>query len=762
LTFSAGVATLLPVGKPHHTAHVKFSLRKYRKFRASLGPVEQAQVVASTAVVVAMVTIVMVRVFSGYQLDWYDFVSVTTVGVFGFLIVFFTLRYGRQLEEQKQELLSLKTLAEAINRAVEIGFLLQSAVREVKSLLDVEYGWMYHVEGGRLVLRASQTDGEQELFVIEPNADATDPSLDWIRTPRIERKPKRRRRDDASWPYGAINAWASVPIVMKDTFEGVIVLASHEREAFGKKQLDLMGAFANQVGVALENVALFERLRKSEERYMDLFEHSPDMYHIVNSEGLIVSCNQTEAQRLGYRKEELVGESILMLYPSVYHQDERRLLRTAFENNQEIKGLEEQMVTKGGELIDVSINTSIIVDEGGTPVLMRVVARDITEKKQLEEKILHAQRIDSIGNLAGGVAHDFNNILTSILGSTALMKRKLRRTDAWGQFVDIIETAAKRGASLTRQLLTFARKSNVQFRPVIVNYILSETIQLFERSIDKTIAVRNMFSEEPCIVNGDEGQIQQAVLNLLINARDAIQEEGSITVRGGVVDFDSQTFRNVKETKSGKYVAITVADTGQGMDRKVQQRIFEPFFTTKEQGKGTGLGLSVVYGVVNGHNGFIALQSEPGKGTEFSLYFPLFTDVQGLPATRKRKRLRRGKEKVLVVDDEKPVTDVIGGMLKDLGYNVTVVNSGRRAFTLFKKRKQFDLVVLDINMPTIGGKETLQKLREIDPNVRIIISTGYGTKSMESLPLREAVDGFLEKPYQIEELSEMLRTVLDK
>ncbi len=741
---------------------MKFTLRQYRKFRSSLGPVEQGQIVASTAVVVAMVTIVLVRVFTGYQLDWYDFTSVTTVGLFGFLIVFFTLRYGRQLEEQKQELLSLKTLAEAINRAVEIGFLLQNAVREVSRLLDVEYGWVYRVEGGKLVLRASQTAGERNLYIIEPNEDAADPSLQWIRAPRIERRAKRKKKNADTWTHGDIEAWASVPILVKDTFEGVIVLASKERDTFARKQLDLMTAFANQIGVALENVTLIERLRESEERYMDLFEHSPDMYHIVNAEGIIVSCNQTEAQRLGYRKDELVGRSVLMLYPSAYHREAQKLLRTAFEQNREIKGLEEQMITNGGELVDVSINTSIIVDEHGTSQLMRVVARDITEKKQLEEKVFHAQRIDSIGNLAGGVAHDFNNILTSILGSTAIMRRKLSRNVAWGRFVDIIETAAKRGASLTRQLLTFARKSNVQFRPVLINHILKETIQLFERSIDKTIEVRNHFSEEPCIVNGDEGQIQQAVLNLLINARDAIREDGAITIRGGIVDFDRQTFRNVKETKSGKFVSVTIADTGVGMDRQTQQRIFEPFFTTKEQGKGTGLGLSVVYGVVNGHNGFITLLSEPGRGSEFTLFFPLMTNLQSLPAMQKQRRLRRGKEKVLVVDDEKLVSDVISGMLKDLGYKVTVVNSGQRALTLLKKRQRFDVVVLDLNMPALGGKETFQKLREIDPNVRIIISTGYGTKSMESLPLREAVDGFLEKPYQLEELSETLRSVLDR
>jgi len=742
---------------------MKFGFRKFRQVRATLGPVEQAQIVASTAVVVAMVTIILVRVFSGYSLDWWDFVSVTIVGIFGFMIVFFTLKYGRQLEEQKQELLSLKTFAEAINQSTEVQFLLQNALREVSQLLDVEYGWIYHVENGKLVLKASEQTGGAGFYIIEPNTSVEELSVEWVRTARIQIRPKRRKgKTFDSWHFPDIAAWASVPILMKDTFQGMIVVASKDRNAFDKKQLDLMSAFANQIGVAMENVGLIDRLRKSEERYMDLFEHSPDMYHIVNRDGMIVSCNQTEANRLGYRKEEMVGQSIFKIYPAAYHDTAKELLRTIFANNQEMKGLEEQMVTKAGELIDVSVNTSVIVDETGKPFLMRAVARDITEKKQLEEKIFHAQRIDSIGNLAGGVAHDFNNILTSILGSTAIMKRKLKRNEMWYRFVDIIETAAKRGAGLTRQLLTFARKSNVQFRPVIINDIVRETLQLFERSIDKTITIEEYFPQEICIINGDDGQIQQAMLNLLINARDAMSEGGTITVSSDIVDFDRQPKKNLGESKSGKYVSIAIVDSGIGMHRAVQQRIFEPFFTTKDQGKGTGLGLSVVYGVVNSHNGFITVQSEPGEGSEFVLYFPLLTDLESIKRATKQPRLLHGKENVLVVDDEEPVTEVISGMLKNLGYKVTVVNSGQRALSLFRKKKRFDVIVLDINMPEMSGKETFQKIKELDPDARVIISTGYGTKSIESMPLREAVDGFLEKPYQLEELSKTMRAVLDK
>lgn len=733
--------------------------RNIRTFRATLGPVEQAQIVASTAVVVALVTIVLVRVFTGYKLGWYDFVSVITVGIFGFLIVYFTLNYGRLLEEQKQEVIALNAIAEAVNRAVEIGYLLQNALQEVRNVLQVEYGWIYHVEGGKLALKASKGPAESELFIVRPGVAADDPSLAWIRSARIVRHPEKR---GAEWPYGPVRAWASVPIMMKDTFSGLIIVASGEREAFRDKQLDLMAAFANQIGVAMENAALFDRLRRSEERYMDLFEHSPDMYHIVNRNGVIVSCNQTEADQLGYRKDDLVGQPVFKLYPRDYHEEVRRQLEQVFERGEEVTGVEEQIMDSRGQLLDVSVSTSIIYDEHRRPAYMRAVARDITEKKKLEAKIIHAQRIDSIGNLAGGISHDFNNILTSILGSTAIMKRKMKKGDPWYRFVDIIETAARRGAALTRQLLTFARKGTVQFKPVIVNEIVEETLNLFERSIDKTLTLRKELSDELMVINGDDGQIQQAILNLLINARDAMPDGGEITVstvRKGIRDAPPQA---VGEQRVGEFAVIAVRDEGVGMDRYTQQHIFEPFFTTKDQGKGTGLGLSVVYGVVNSHEGFITVNSEPGHGAEFMLYFPLLLDTGAVRRHEKQQRLPRGKESVLVVDDEEHVGEVIGGMLKNLGYKVSVARSGQEAVTLLESRRRFDAVVLDMNMPEMGGRETFYRLKELDPDLRVVISTGYSNTTIDGTPLRDAIDGFLQKPYQLEELSKTMRDVFTR
>jgi PAS domain S-box-containing protein len=738
------------------------SFRKLRKFRLSLGPVEQAQIVISTAVVVTLLTIWRLRKTSGQTIDWLLFGSIITVSIFGFIIVFFTLKYGRLLEEQKQELLALNAFAESVNRAIDVQFLLQNALYEMRRLLNVEYGWIYRVEGDLLLLKASRGTEGLNIIIIDPVDEIHQEKMTWIRSPRIVKRPNKRSsnaKDFSSWKYGIIESWASVPIMMKDQVSGLIVLASTNREVFTNKQIDLIMAFANQIGVALENATLFERVRKSEERYVDLFEHSPDMSHIVNQAGVIISCNQTEATRLGYSKNEIIGQSFLKFYPMEYHSEAQRVLHDILERNYEIKDLEEKMITKKGTLIDVSVNASVIRDEIGQP-LVRAVARDITEKKNLEAGIIHAQRIDSIGNLAGGVAHDFNNILTSILGSTAIMKRKMKTNNQWYRFTDIIETAARRGAALTRQLLTFARKSNVQFRPVIVNDVIEETLRLFERSIDKTISIKKDLTDEVCIINGDDGQLQQSILNLLINSRDAMPNGGIITVQSLKTHIGKNT--NVaSEIREGEYLAVSITDTGIGMDKNIQQHIFDPFFTTKDPGKGTGLGLSVVYGVVNAHNGFITVQSEPNRGAQFMMHFPIMPMAENLRHQIRLSKLKRGTEKVLVVDDEKDVASVIGGMLENLGYQVIIVDGGRKAIDLFKKNKRFDVIILDLNMPKMSGKVTFTRLKEIDPDIRVIISTGYSDRDVDIFQWRGVANAFLQKPYQIEELSQIIRSVLD-
>jgi len=727
---------------------MKKFFQRLRSFTLNLGLVEQAQIVASTAVIVIMVTIIAANILLRKGLDFLEFVSIVTVGIIGFASVYFSLKYGRQLEEQRRELEALNTVSQVVNQSFNLNYIFGNVLQTVASILKTEYGWLYVLKSERLVLR--NLYGVNEGFYSDKMLTSRT-FLEWLKEMRTDK--------DANVTDGIvfgsaihtleIGSWVSIPLKVAEKTEGVLLLASKSKEFFPERKVNLVAAFSNQIGVALNNAHLFDKLRESEERYIDLFENSPDMYHLVNREGIIVSCNQTESQILGREKANIIGKPLAELYPPFAREQVNRVLSDSFQLRKEIRGSEEQMIRKDSTLIDVSVNTSLVYDEAGNPVLMRCLVRDITEKKKLEQKIMQAQKIDSIGSLAGGIAHDFNNILTSIMGASSILRRRMPQKNKLFPFVDIIDTVSTRGKSLTNQLLTFARRTPVEFHPVNIHDILEETLRIFEPSVKPLITISRIFSPSPAIINGDEGQIQQAFLNLFINARDAMPNGGEMSIETIVNNSNENT------------VTVKITDNGIGMTEEVRQQIFVPFFSTKEQGKGTGLGLSVVYGVVQSHNGTITFSSEEQKGTTFTLTFGLYAQIPKEMLSLSLKKIVRGKEKVLIVDDEEYVRVTLHSMLTDLGYTVTTAESGKEAISILSKRKKFELVLLDMNMPHIGGKKVFQKIKSLDISCKVLISSGYSDDILGSDEFAKQVDGFLQKPYKIEELSRKVREVLD-
>jgi PAS domain S-box-containing protein len=553
-----------------------------------------------------------------------------------------------------------------------------------------------------------------------------------------------------------------MPLERSNEFVGLIILASKNQGAFTRKKLDLLTAFGNQISVALNNAYLFQQLKQSEQLYADLYENLPDMYHSVNREGLIVNCNTTETEYLGYLKEELVGDKITKLYPSDKHESMLDKFKAMFMNRVEVKGSEETMVKKNGEVLDVSINTSIVYDSNDNPVLIRVVARDITNQKKMEQKIIQAQKIDSIGNLAGGVAHDFNNILNSILGPASMMKRKLTEGDPFFKYINLIEDSARRGASVTRQLLTFSRKSNVYFRPLDMNKIIEDTVRLFERSVPKSTRVSWSPSPTFVIINADEGQLEQAMLNLLLNAGDAMERGGVITMSCKVVNLNETIPAVYNDVPPGNYVQVKVVDTGSGIEKNTLPKIFEPFFTTKEISKGTGLGLSVVYGVVRSHNGYINVESEAGIGTAFTIYFPRIEKFEDFYSEEKTEKVQGGNEKILLVDDDLGANIVGVDILTELGYKVEAVKDGYLAIEKIQSNTYFDLVILDLNMPGMSGKDVFFKIKKLKPSLRVMICSGYSDSILNDEVFSQAVDGYLHKPYMYEDLARAVLEALDK
>jgi len=729
------------------------------RFIKSLGLVEQSQAVASTAVVVSMATIVVSLIATGQDPRLMDLISILTIGVIGFTGVYFSLQYNRQLDEQRRQLLALNSVTAAVNRFVELDLVLQTALKKLAELFSIRFGWIYMVEEDRLVLKKS--DGTSRDF-FSLHAGSTESMAVWLHQPRVQRERISEHQDQIHPELKrlGIQFWASIPLRAKDTVAGTLIVAGEDYNMFTGKQAELLEAFGNQISVALNNAQLFDRLKRSEQKYVDLFEQAPDIYLNLNSQQTIVEVNMAGATMLGYTKQDLVGKSIELLFVEEKRYDVRIMLEQMFAESRCLQNSEGLMVRKNGQTFNVTLNSSLVVDEHGTTVYARVVARDITERKRMEAAILHAQKIDSIGNLAGGIAHDFNNLLAAVLGAASIMRRKLSEDHALYKYVEIIVNAARRGASLTRQLLTFARKTERDITAVDVNIIIKETLALFERSVTKEININPNLTADGTVVNGDAGQIQQALLNLFLNGRDAMPNGGALTVSSRIIIADAHTTSQFNSVKPGPFVEIIVADTGVGIAKSIQNRIFEPFFTTKDNG--TGLGLAVLYGVVQNHGGFVNLESEVGRGTTISVCLPRVATIMQSSATQKRQRLPKGRENILVIDDEMSVCEIARDMLADLGYTVMLQHDGKAGVDFYRTRQaSVDLILLDVNMPLMGGKQAFEELRRMNQNVRVVFLTGYGKESTELVTLPADADGFLQKPFQVEDLAAKVRSVLD-
>lgn len=733
--------------------------RAIREFIESFGLVEQAQVVASTAVIVTMATIIAAILLTGETLRWTDFISVLAVGLIGFFSVVFSLKYARQLDEQRRQLLAISTIAEAVNRSVELEQVLQSALDKATELLGTSFGWIYLLDGERLALKSSKGTSKDFIHLA---TNAAIPVSVWTRQPRVERE---RLVDslghvDEELKMLGIQFWASIPLKSTDGVLGVLVVAGEGFDMFSAKQAELMETFGNQISVALNNAQLFDRVRRSEALYSDLFENSPDIYLSVNRDHTVTGCNLTGARMLGYEKEEIIGRKLESLFVPDQQAALQDILFRMFVEGRGVKDLEEQMVRKDGKAFYVNVNSSLVFAADGSTIHARVVARDISERKRMEAAILHAQKIDSIGNLAGGIAHDFNNILAAILGSASIMRRHMPEDHEFAKYFEIIEGAAHRGSSLTRQLLTFARKTENVVKPVDIHKLIDQTLVLFERGVTKEIHVERRFAQELIGVNADEGQIQQALLNVLLNARDAMPNGGRVTITTTTTIVDAHTIAHFSSVKPGRFVAITISDTGIGMDEKMRSRVFEPWFTTKESG--TGLGLSVVYGVVQSHGGFINLESDLGRGTSFTIYLPVSDQPVRVAEQKRRIRLPRGSENILIIDDEVSVCEIARDMLTGLGYTVMYVHDGKSGVEFYRTRRaSIDLVLMNMNMPLMGGRETFRRLKSINPDLPILIVTGHGRAVVDEGSWASEISGYLQKPFQLEDLATKVRAVLD-
>ncbi len=506
-----------------------------------------------------------------------------------------------------------------------------------------------------------------------------------------------------------------------------------------------------------------EKLRQSEQRFRSLAENAPDIIYGLDLWGNYVYVSPAWKEILGHEPGEVVGKNFV----DFVEAEDRDMLRSHFRrirNNKEtLRGVTATLVAQDGSarLFDLSGGPNF--DSSGNVTGVVGLLKDITHHRELELQLQQAQKMEAVGTLAGGIAHDFNNILQAIQGYTDLMLMDKNETDEGYRELQEIKRSARRGSELTRQLLTFSRKVESNLRPLDLNQQIDQISGLLSRTLPKMVIVEKYLSENLKVINGDPSQIEQIILNIAINARDAMPKGGKLIIETSNVTFSEEFCKRRPDFRPGDYVCLSISDTGHGMDQDTLQHIFEPFYTTKEVGKGTGLGLAMTYGIVKNHGGYIVCKSEPGKGTTFKIYFPaLELDTQE-PLQQFEETAVGGNETILVVDDESFVRDLAGQALSRFGYKVVTASSGEKALEIYKNRhKEIDLIILDLIMPGMGGPQCFEELLKINPNSKVLIASGYSHNGPSSYALSKRAKGFLNKPYEIKEMVRTVRKVLNE
>lgn len=507
-----------------------------------------------------------------------------------------------------------------------------------------------------------------------------------------------------------------------------------------------------------EVVHKLDLVRLTEGKYRELFEESRDAVYMSTDTGQLLDINPAGIRMFGFdsRDQMFAAGPVTQYYtdPAQREQLTRVLEARGYTNDTEL-----HLRRRDGSPLIVVASITGSRDAEGRIVQYRGILRDITQQKHLEEEIRQAQKMESVGLLAGGVAHDFNNLLGGVLGYASFMKAKLPAGHDFIQYLETIERSAQRAAELTSKLLAFARGGQYDVRAVNMNAVVQETVGILARSIDKSITVETSLAENLPTVEGDGGQLQQVMMNLCLNARDAMPSGGSLRIGTELRLWGTEEVNRHAGAQPGRYVVITVQDTGTGMDPATRLRIFEPFFSTKGKGKGTGLGLSMVYGIVRNHRGAISVESEPGKGSQFTISLPAsdLEEEQTLPSASASVG---GHERVLIIDDEKDVCSMMGEVLSSAGYTVETASDGVEGVAAYR-RKRPDLVILDMIMPKMSGAETYDALAHDDLDVKVLLVTGYSQDGKAQEILRRGAAGFLQKPFVAEELLKKVRGVLD-
>ena len=526
------------------------------------------------------------------------------------------------------------------------------------------------------------------------------------------------------------------------------IFGSHVQYTFGKRK------------------AADDALRESEQKYRTILESIEEGYFETDLEGNLTFSSNPFCKILGYSRSQLIGMNTRQYTTPETAEKMDRITEQLKQSGMPENVTSYDVIRSNGDKVLLELSFSLLKDPADKgPIGFKGVLRDVSERKKtedekhkLESQLQQVQKMESIGTLAGGIAHDFNNILMGIQGNASLMLLKIDSEHPNYEKIKNIETYVQNGTTLTKQLLGFARRGKYLVKATDLNEIIDKSSSLFART-KKEIQVNTNLYDSIWTVEVDRGQIEQVLLNLYVNAWQAMLDGGNLYLGTENVILDRNYVKHYK-VEPGRYVKISITDTGVGIDKDTQERIFEPFFTTKEMGRGTGLGLASVYGIIKSHGGYINVYSELDQGTTFTIYLPASgkSVVEDAEVT---VDIIIGSGTILLIDDEKMILEVGRELLEELGYTVIPAMSGQEAIEIFQKEQDtIDMIIMDMIMPGMSGSETFDRLKEINQDIRILLSSGYSVDGQATKILRRGCDGFIQKPFNMNQLAEKIHKIM--
>jgi two-component system, cell cycle sensor histidine kinase and response regulator CckA len=568
-------------------------------------------------------------------------------------------------------------------------------------------------------------------------------------------------RGEVSRNGGRSLDWMGVPLkVGNHTFGAIVVQTYSKSTRYTERDKEILTFVARQLASAVEIKRNEQALRRSEARYRSLVQSSVYGIYRASLQGRFLDVNPALISMLGYAS----AEEVLLLDPEkdvFANPEEHHYLFDQFRNAGRLDGIDVRWKRKDSSTITVRISGRAVASEDEPADVLEAIAEDVTERRALEEQFRQAQKMEAVGRLAGGVAHDFNNLLMVISGYAEVILSKLEFEHPLSEKARAIQQAADRATTLTRQLLAFSRKQLLELKVVDLNAIVSDMERLLRPLIGENVDLVAKLAPDAGYTRADAGQLEQVLMNLVVNAKDAMPNGGTLTIQTENILIDDSTRRGQTFIRPGSYVMLSVSDTGMGMDKETQSRIFEPFFTTKEKGKGTGLGLSTVYGIVKQSGGYVMVQSELGTGSTFHIYLPQVEGTAEKHAAPAARVAAGGTETILLVEDEESVRQLVRDTLESKGYKIVEAGNGDEGIrAAVRYDGKIDLVITDVVMPGMGGRELAEQIVKLRPGTKVLFLSGYAEDAILSDGGIDNATAFLQKPFTLQNLSRKVREVL--